>query len=448
MKHQHLLLSLIWGALLVTLWACNNTSHSSMEEIPDYKPVVESTKNLTRAQVVDHFTPPVAARNYAYSALAAYEAVAVFRNDIKSFTGVINGFSSAFLPKDIPDAASVDISLIYQEAYARVAQKFVYTESVIDSFIRYRRSDYMELLPKEIYENSLTWAHRVADSVLAYASYDHYRETRNFPQFVVSEAHGEWKPTGPDFLPAIEPYWNRVRPFFLDSASQCRIDPPSAYDTSKGSVFRNELEEVIQVVNETDEEKTWIANFWDCNPNISNRMGHVIYFTQKMSPGGHWMHIALQACQAKEYDLYSSAYLTAFLSMGLHDAFISCWDEKYRSNYIRPETVIKEYINPNWEPLLQTPAFPEYPSGHSVVSAAGATILSALVGDFSFTDSTEQSFNIQPRRFSSFRQASDEAAISRLYGGIHYMPAIREGVKMGNAVGAHVMKFELNGQKL
>lgn len=439
---------LIWGVLVILNASCNRLSNSALKEAPDYKPVVESTKNLTSAQVVDHFTPPVAARNYAYAALAAYEAIAVFSNQNKSFTGVIKDFSPAFLPSEIPDASMVDLALIYQEAYARVAQKLVYTESVIDSFMRYRRADYQEYLSQEVFQNSVSWADRVADSILAYASYDQYRETRNFPEFVVSESHGDWKPTGPDFLPAIEPHWNRIRPFFLDSASECRIVPPTAYDTSRGSRFRTELEEVIRAVNETDAEKTWIANFWDCNPNISNRMGHVIFFTQKMSPGGHWMHIALQACQAKSFDLYKSAYLTAFLSMGLHDAFIACWDEKYRSNYIRPETVIKDYINPNWEPLLQTPAFPEYPSGHSVVSAAGATILSNLVGEFSFTDSTEQSFNIQPRSFNSFREASDEAAISRLYGGIHYMPAIREGVKMGNAVGEHVLKFKLNGEEL
>ena len=127
------------------------------------------------------------------------------------------------------------------------------------------------------------------------------------------------------------------------------------------------------------------------------------------------------------------------------EGFISCWDEKYRSNRIRPETAIRKYVDPNWQPLLQTPPFPEYLSGHSVVSSASAVILTNFFGDnFSFTDSVEVTYGLAPRKFTSFHQAAQEAAISRFYGGIHFMDAINNGLTQGTKVGEWVLQRTLN----
>jgi hypothetical protein len=124
------------------------------------------------------------------------------------------------------------------------------------------------------------------------------------------------------------------------------------------------------------------------------------------------------------------------VSIGLIEGFISCWDEKYRSKLIRPETYINQYIDENWVPLLQTPPFPEYTSGHSVISASAATILTDLFGDnYSFADSTEVEFGMPVRNFTSFYHASDEAAVSRMYGGIHYTPACEVGKIQGRNIG-------------
>ncbi len=127
-------------------------------------------------------------------------------------------------------------------------------------------------------------------------------------------------------------------------------------------------------------------------------------------------------------------------SIALMDAFISCWDEKYRSNLIRPETLINEHIDEDWQPVLQTPPFPEYTSGHSVVSGAAATTLTDIFGDqFSFDDDTEVAYGLPIRSFSSFNEAADEAAISRMYGGIHYRVAVEVGVKQGRDLGDFVI---------
>ena len=127
--------------------------------------------------------------------------------------------------------------------------------------------------------------------------------------------------------------------------------------------------------------------------------------------------------------------------MGLMDAFICCWDEKFRSNRIRPETAIRNYIDPHWEPFLQTPPFPEYLSGHSTISAASATILTYYFGEnFQYTDSVEVKYGLAPRSFTSFWQAAKEAAISRFYGGIHFMDAIDNGIIQGKKAGENVLK--------
>jgi hypothetical protein len=130
----------------------------------------------------------------------------------------------------------------------------------------------------------------------------------------------------------------------------------------------------------------------------------------------------------------------ALTALALADGFISCWDEKYRSCLVRPETVINLYIDPDWRPILQTPSFPEYTSGHSVVSGAASTVLTALFGEpFAYVDSTEIPFGLPARAYPSFRAAAEEAAMSRFYAGIHYRPSVERGLAQGRAVGQSVL---------
>jgi hypothetical protein len=165
-----------------------------------------------------------------------------------------------------------------------------------------------------------------------------------------------------------------------------------------------------------------------------------MFFEQQLSPGGHWIMIASTVTQNANLSPLESAETLALTSIALFDGFIACWDEKYRSDLIRPHTYINKYIDKNWEPVLQTPAFPEHTSGHSVISTAAATVLTAIFGpSFSFTDTAEVPFGRTARSFNSFYEASSQAAISRLYGGIHYRPAIDYGVEQGKKVGNYVL---------
>ena len=152
------------------------------------------------------------------------------------------------------------------------------------------------------------------------------------------------------------------------------------------------------------------------------------------------MSIAGIVSKKKHLDMMEASAVYTLTSIALFDAFISCWDEKYRSNVIRPETYIDKYIDESWRPLLQTPPFPEYTSGHSVVSAAAAVVLTSFFGEgFEFDDSTEKDFGLPVRHFESFVQAADEAAVSRLYGGIHYRPAIEAGKTEGRQIGEWII---------
>jgi hypothetical protein len=173
-----------------------------------------------------------------------------------------------------------------------------------------------------------------------------------------------------------------------------------------------------------------------------------MYSVKKMSPGGHWIGITGIAIRQKKCSLIEALHNYCLVSIGIYDAFIATWNIKYKTNYIRPITAIQQLISPTWQPILQTPPFPEYPSGHSVISTTSALILTKIFGDkFKFIDDCEKEFGLPNRSFNSFYEAANEAAISRLYGGIHFMPAITYGKDLGEKVGNHVIeKVKLTGK--
>ena len=197
--------------------------------------------------------------------------------------------------------------------------------------------------------------------------------------------------------------------------------------------------EVFNVINGLTEEQVEIAKFWDCNPYVTHHKGHSMFATKKITPGGHWIGITSIATRKAKSSFADTINAYANVSIALFDAFISCWDEKWRTLVVRPETLINEHYDEEWLPLLQTPPFPEYTSGHSVISRAAAVTLTKIYGDnFSFVDTTEIAYGLPERSYKSFIHASEEAAISRLYGGIHYMMAITEGVSQGQKVGSYI----------
>jgi membrane-associated phospholipid phosphatase len=165
-----------------------------------------------------------------------------------------------------------------------------------------------------------------------------------------------------------------------------------------------------------------------------------MFESKKVTPGGHWMNLAQLACRQAKAGFVPSLEAYLLTAVALADGFISCWDAKYYYNLVRPETVINKYLDEEWRPFFQTPNFPEHTSGHSVISRAASTVLTKLFGEnFAFTDTTNEPYGRPARKFSSFIAASEEASISRLYGGIHYLPALTLGAEQGAKVGNQVL---------
>jgi hypothetical protein len=287
---------------------------------------------------------------------------------------------------------------------------------------------------------SLGYGQAVAAHIIAWSRRDLYAESRSFERYMPLPADSAWIPTPPDYADALEPHWGRIRPLVMDSASQFAPERPVPFSSEKGSRFYEQAFEVFQTVNGNTTEQRHIAKFWDNNPYVNEHRGHLMVGVKKVSPPGHWLGIAGMACHVAGAGFQQCIQAYAYTSIAFFEAFLSAFQEKYRSHYIRPETYINRYIDPRWKPLIQTPPFPEYPSAHSVTSGAAATVLTRLFGDgFAFVDSVEVPFGQKPRSLAGFHEAALEASFSRLYGGIHYRIALENGNRQGRRLGEYIV---------
>ncbi|MDH5365449.1 MAG: vanadium-dependent haloperoxidase [Cyclobacteriaceae bacterium] len=405
----------------------------------DIEPVIlhNTMQRLTDIIVHDIFSPPVASRVYAYPSIAAYEVMAQTDSTYVSLSGQLKEFNG--IPH--PTTNKIDFELSAIIAFINVGKALIFSEEKFEEYeIDFISQVKENGLDETILNNSIAYAKIVSDTILNWSKKDNYNETRTYQKFTVKDETDRWQPTPPGYFEAIEPHWGKIRTFVIDSADQFTPERPTKFDMNENSDFHKEVMDVYNAGNNLDNVQSEIARFWDCNPFVINVKGHAMFATKKITPGGHWINIAKIACEKDSADIIKSTATYALTSIALADAFISCWDEKYRSNLIRPETVINQYIDADWLPLLQTPPFPEYTSGHSVISGAAGVALTSIYGDpFPFVDDSELVYGLPIRKYNSFTAASDEAAISRFYGGIHYMPAIENGITQGRDLGSFLI---------
>jgi hypothetical protein len=431
------LLLVLLGASL--LQGCGHARADYRADAPKSELLHTAMGQLTNVIVYDIFSPPQASRVYAYATIAAYETLRQGDSTYRTLAGQVNGLT----PVPAPDSAvQYYLPLAGIHAFMTVGRALTFSRGRMDSLRtamheRFRRMG----VSGPLFESSVAYGDQVARHILAWASRDNFPQTRGYAKYTVTTEPGRWIPTPPAYMDAVEPNWARLRPFAMDSSSQFQPKPPHPFDMEEGSPFFLQVKEVFETVKNATNEQRGIAAFWDCNPYVMNVRGHAMFATKKITPGGHWMGIVGIASHEAGADLTRSAEAYARTAIALADGFISSWDEKYRSNVIRPETVINAHLDEGWLPLLQTPPFPEYTSGHSVISNAAAAVLTDQFGDgFAFNDTTEVAYGLPARSFTSFNQAAAEAAISRLYAGIHYRMAIEEGSVQGRRVGEHVVR--------
>ena len=428
------------------VYSCKNHNEHIIVSPEDFHASVDKVVGI---MVHDIFSPPVASRIFVYPNIAAYEIIADSNKKFKSLSGQLPGLTK--IPAYNKANGTLNVELAALIAYIDVSKQLVFSE---DQMVHFRDSLYSKWLQtnENEFNNAKNYGLTVSNHIKAWLSKDHYKETRSMPKYTIkTDDPSKWQPTPPAYMDGIEPHWSKIRPFVIDSCDQFKPVPPPKFSLEKESVFYNELKEVydtgvrIAKIGDTSEE-VQIARFWDCNPFVSVTHGHLMFAVKKISPGAHWIGITKIACRKMNSNFDETVYTYTKTSLAIVDAFISCWDEKYRSNLVRPETLINKYIDENWKPILQTPPFPEYTSGHSVVSGAAAIVLTDIFGDnFEFDDDTETQFGLPVRSYSSFNQASSEAAISRMYGGIHYRSAVEVGIKQGRDLGKYVVeKLKMN----
>ncbi|MGN6494996.1 MAG: vanadium-dependent haloperoxidase [Agriterribacter sp.] len=420
--------------LLIAVFANAHTQGKA----PDYLEVRPVVFSLSMVMMHDVVNPPAASRYYAYAMAGAYEIIAQHDKKIVPLNKIIKSYPSFTIHAK---RGSYDFRIAAVYCILETGKQMLPSGYMLEE----DQKKYIENLKKNgINEKEINDAIAVAEDIAAqvvdWSKTDDYFKLSAKVRYTPLKGDAYWYPTPPGYLEAVEPNWKTVRPMIIDSAAQFKPLPPVAFSKDSTSHFYKLAKEVYDASLNLNEQQRTVAGFWDCNPFAIESSGHMMIGFKKMSPGGHWMNITGIACKTAKLSFEQSVAAHLVVAVTLMDAFISCWDEKYRSNRIRPETYINRYIDRKWIPLLQTPPFPEYTSGHSVISGAAAEVLTYIFGDgFTFVDDSEVLFDLAPRTFYSFRKAADEAAISRLYGGIHYMDAITNGVSQGKNVGEFIV---------
>ncbi len=426
---------LLGGLLAVGLGALAGTPGATAGSKP--KPEARKFEASVAVEWMDLFqkvvqgsrlSPPVASRAYAYAGVALYESIVDGIPGQVSLAGQLNEMPA--MPRtergrryDWPTSASAALATLARGIF--LAPSAATLQAIDDLSAQQRRERIDAEVPAAVLQRSEAYGRSVGEAILGWSDRDGFLMTRGLP-FTPPVGPGLWVPTGPVVSP-LEPYWGTLRSFALDGGDACQPAPPVPYSEIAGSPFYAQARTVYDAVNGLDAGQREIALFWADNPGETS------------TPPGHWLSIAGQIAGTRRLRLDQAASMYALLGTAMGDAFISCWDEKYRSNLLRPVTYIARVIDPSWQTFIPTPPFPEYTSGHSVVSGASATVLTALFGRLTFTDRTHEGRGLTGRSFRSFNEAAREAAVSRLYGGIHYPMAIDKGITQGRCVGRRVL---------
>jgi hypothetical protein len=392
--------------------------------------------SLANSVRFDGISPPVAARTYAYAGVAIYESVVHGMPGYRSLAGQLNGLNT--LPKptpgleyDWPTVLAQTMDRMVRNGRVHVFPNRVFyeytTETQAPLFvlgpiqIGYRRT---AGVPSDVIEDSIAYGNALADVLIPWSEDDQYHALR-YAGFIPPQGPQYWAPTGfqdkDKVMNPLEPHFGRLRPMVLTNGAECAPPPPVPFSTDPSSAFHAQAAAVYDAeTNGTDEQRE-IANFWADGPGATP------------TPAGHWLAIATSFVRPRSLAEAASAY--AITGIGYFDAFIAVWQSKYEHNLIRPETYIRRHIDSDWRPFIPTPQFPEYVSGHSGQSAASAVLFTHVFGSGPFTDSTKLRRGFGPRSFANFTAAAQEAANSRLYGGIHFPMGNQQGLALGTCVG-------------
>jgi hypothetical protein len=377
------------------------------------------------------YSPPVASRAFGYAAVALYEALVPGTDGLRPLGEVLAGLPAQ---STAGRNAAYDWQVVANSALASILRSLFPTappeqREAIDTLEARLDRSLSSSTPPGVLDRSRRRGQDVAAAVFEWSKGDggHEGYLRNFPPYAPPVGPGLWVPTPPGFLPALQPFWGGNRCFAIAGAADCPPGEHPPYSEDESSAFFAEGLEVFDTVLGLTPEQEAIARFWSDDPGTTS------------TPPGHSISIATQVLRREDTSLARAAEVYAKVGISVCDAFIACWHQKQVYNLLRPVTYLQRLVDPSWLPILVTPPFPEYPSGHSVQSGAAFQVLTDLFGEgYAFVDHTHDERGFEPRTFGSFREAAEEAAISRLYGGIHFRAAIERGLEQGICIGRRV----------
>ena len=396
-----------------------------------YKLLLELIRNTAT------YSPPVASRAFAYLGITVFEALASGNPALRSLAGQV----SELAPLPARAAGEHNDAVVLEAALAHaMAAHFGNTGPAGQRAMAAMTRDMAELacagVADDVVARSRAHGVAVSEHVLAWSLTDGGAviENMGFPyEFTLGGEPGDWVPTstvGVQQKPLL-PEWGRNRPFAIPAEGGCGLPAALPYSEDPASAFYKDARVVYDTSKSLTDEQKLIARFWSDDPMMSP------------TPPGHWVSIVLGIFDRDATPVDRQAEVLALLGMAIADGFIQCWRSKFEHDLLRPVTYIRRVIDPAWEPMLITPPFPEYPSGHSTQSGAAAAVLEGLYGPgFAFDDATHEADGLPVRSFASFREAAEEAALSRLYGGIHFPSANINGLAQGVCVGEHVLRVK------
>lgn len=421
--------------LMLTLISLSSAIAQETTLVPtvEHEPTVavEWMDLLYRLVESEALSAPAAARVYGYGGVTLYEAVVNGMPENFSLAGQIQGLPLISLPDedtvlDWPTVANGAMAIVTPNLFNNPSETTL--ASIVDkrdALIAVREAE----LESTIIEDSLAYGEVIGNELVEWIADDGYAETIDQDYELPIGGPEIYVLTNPDIAP-IEPYWGTLRPLVMFFPEVCNLALNVPYSEEIDSTFYAQALEVKNVADNRTKEQEEIARFWVDTPGITG------------APSGHWVSIQNQLVEQLDLNLQQAVGMYVQVNMALSDAFISAWVLKYEVMLLRPETYIQQNIQRNWQPYVSSPAFPEYPSGHSVVSGAAAEVLTHLFGQVAFTDRTHIIYDHEPlqRSFRSFEHAEQEAAFSRMFGGIHYRVAIENGVRQGRCVGRQVIE--------
>ncbi len=366
-------------------------------------------------------------RPYAYSGIALYETVVSGMPAYQSLASQLNGLSG--LPQTEPgfayhwpSSANAALAYINKNMFPTTSAA---NKTSIDSLENALNTQYQGEVDAETINRSVALGKAVAQKIFEWAQTDGNLHASD--SYTPPTGEGLWVPTAPAFAAASTPYWGNLRTIVPGSGDNAQPAAPTPYSTDPSSDFYKMAKQVYDVSQTLTAEQTAMALYWRDVPGVTTP--------------GHYVSILKQVLESDKPMLDKAAIAYALGGITAYDAAISCWQTKYHYNLVRPITYIRTILgHTTWNPLLTTPAHPEYSSAHAVLSAATADVFSNLFGDnYSFTDHTYDYLGMAPRSFNSFRAFGEDAGNSRLYAGIHYQASIDIGLMQGRKVAQNII---------